>query len=345
MLKQLGPGLWRSAACGAGGLVAAGVLGVSAIPVTLLSGALVPQKFIPSSANAGLKFASTHVLRAGIVCIGFKLSLIELASISVVGIPCVLATLTAGSVLIPKIGKAFGLDPRLTSLITIGSSVCGVTAITALAPAIKAREDEVAIAVSNVVLFGTAGMICFPHVAHAFLAPGQQSGIFLGLSVHDTSQVMGAAASHAQLFNDNGVLEAAAVTKLTRNLSLAAMVPWLSMKSANDQQDVGKKNGFSVANVVKNVPGFVVLFVAASVCRSAGDVLLVDVEMWKSLCWLIGAEAPKYLLGIAMGAVGLAIKPSTLVKHGWRPFVVGASAAGVVALAGFLSSYTIGQFL
>ena len=118
--------------------------------------------------------------------------------------------------------RKLGLPPRLGMLIAAGTSICGVTAIVSTAPAIEADEREVAYAVANVVAFGLFGMLTYPYLAHAVLGSSETIGLFLGTAVHDTSQVVGAALTYKQVYNDDIVLRVATVTKLTRNIFLAA---------------------------------------------------------------------------------------------------------------------------
>merc|ERR1711907_344849 len=108
----------------------------------------------------------------------------------------------------------------MSSLIAAGTSICGVTAITALAPAIKAEQQEIGVAVANVVAFGTLGMLTYPYVAHALLESSEQVGLFLGLAIHDTSQVIGSALTYKMVYDDELALQVAAITKLSRNLCL-----------------------------------------------------------------------------------------------------------------------------
>src|SRR5688500_13650404 len=114
-----------------------------------------------------------------------------------------------------------------------GTSICGVTANVSTAPVIQADEREVAYAVANDVTFGLFGMLVYPYVAHALLRPSETVGLFLGTAIHDTSQVVGAALTYRQMYDDDVVLRVATVTKLTRNLFLAAVIPllaWMHMR-------------------------------------------------------------------------------------------------------------------
>src|SRR5204862_7042642 len=95
---------------------------------------------------------------------------------------------------VPWFGAWAGLPPRLAALIAVGTGICGVTAIVATAPAIKAEEDEVSYAVACVAIFGMTSMLIHPWLAHFIFAnDARAAGIFLGTAIHDTSQVAGAA--------------------------------------------------------------------------------------------------------------------------------------------------------
>ena len=107
-----------------------------------------------------------------------------------------------------------------------------MTAIVSTAPAIEADEREVAYAVANVVAFGLFGMLAYPYLAHALLQRSETVGLFLGTAVHDTSQVVGAALTYRQIYADDVVLRVATVTKLTRNMFLAAVIPLLTWMHA-----------------------------------------------------------------------------------------------------------------
>ena len=103
--------------------------------------------------------------------------------------------------------QVMGLPSKMSSLIAAGTSICGVTAITALSPAIKANERDTGVAVANVVAFGTLGMLTYPYLAHAVMDTSEQVGLFLGLAIHDTSQVMGSALTYKMMYGDEVALK------------------------------------------------------------------------------------------------------------------------------------------
>lgn len=282
------------------GITTAASSPISGIPVSILLGMALNNAFtLPESLRPGLKACTTTALRAGIVCVGLKLSAVDVMTLGAAGVPAVVASIGAGLGFITWFSRRMGLPTRMGYLIAAGSSICGVTAITALAPAINANQKEVAFAVANVVAFGTLGMLTYPYLAHAFLPYSEQIGMFLGLAVHDTSQVIGAALTYKEVFGDELVLKVAAVTKLTRNLFLAGVIPGLAWMSARDAvaavggasgggdssegaQNGGgsgsgsgsEKRGFSFDDFKKYVPMFVVGFIAMAGVRTLGDTTL-----------------------------------------------------------------------
>ena len=145
---------------------------VSGIPVAILAGlALNNLTTLPSNLVPGFKTCSTTLLRAGIICVGFKLSFFEMASLGAYGVPCVAASVGMGLLVTTSVARALGIPQKMGALIAAGTSICGVTAITALSPAIKASPRDTAVAVANVVAFGTFGMLTYPYVCTMTIIP------------------------------------------------------------------------------------------------------------------------------------------------------------------------------
>ena len=118
---------------------------ISGIPVAILLGlGLKNSPMVPANAlnrlNPGLQMCKTAVLQTGIVCIGAKLSAVDILTTGAVGIPAVIFAVGTGLTVIPWLGKRLGLAPRMSALIAAGCSICGVTAISALSPIIKANQ-------------------------------------------------------------------------------------------------------------------------------------------------------------------------------------------------------------
>jgi uncharacterized integral membrane protein (TIGR00698 family) len=284
--------------------------------------------------------------------VGIKLSLLDVFKLGVWGIPVVAAAIFGGLIFIAWINRVLNLPERLGTLIAAGTGICGVTAIVSVAPAIKAEQKEVAYAVANITLFGLLGMFLYPYLAPHILHTSEQIGLFLGTAVHETSQVVGAALTYKEVFNDETVLKSATVTKLTRNLFLAVVVPLLAYLYLRRQMVQTGESSSRVA-ITKLLPVFVLGFILMAVIRSIGDAQLAhglafglwDKEGWSAFTKAVGEVWGSRALGTAMAAVGLATSFSVFKGVGLKPFVVGLIGALIVGIIGWLMALTLGGYV
>jgi uncharacterized integral membrane protein (TIGR00698 family) len=335
--------------------LAAGGSPISGVPLAIVLGLLLRNTIgLPSSLAPGLKFCVTTVLRLGIVLVGIRLSAFDVARLGLAGLPVVLAAVAAGLLFVTWFNRRVGLPPRLGTLVAAGTSICGVTAIVSTAPAIDADEREVAYAVANVVAFGLFGMLVYPYVAHTLLTRSESVGLFLGTAIHDTSQVVGAALTYRQMYADDVVLRVATVTKLTRNLCLAGVIPlltWLHFRRAHAAPHAERKP----VSWKTLIPAFIIGFVAMAVVRTIGDATLQangaafglwDASTWNSLTNQLGDFwASRVFLGTAMAAVGLSTSFSVFKGVGAKPFAVGLVGALVVGAVGLFMAVVFGRFV
>lgn len=326
----------------------------------------------------GITYSTKTILQGGIVCVAAKLSFLDLVSAGSTGIPVVLSSVGAGLLFLPLAGRVAGLPSQMSLLLGAGTSICGVTAITALAPAIQAPPRDVAVAVANTVVFGTVGMICYPYLFHSLCHGGSEHvGMCLGVAIHDTSQVLGAALSYKETFGDEVAFQVAAVTKLMRNLGLAFAIPALTyvhassvvaknaagcdgnvmngLKKGDDATGTKMATKTTTATTTttisglntfsKYIPPFLYAFLAMSMARTGGDYLLQDNDVvlkeFRNVMDLLGNDASKYALGTAMAGVGLSTNAASLRGVGWKPFAVGGAGALVVGGTG----YTVASLL
>lgn len=318
---------------------------VSSVLVAILLGIGVRNTIgLPAACNPGVKFTVTRLLRLGIIFVGIKLSFVDVLKLGAMGIPAVVACIATGLLFITWFGRTMKLPPRLAILIAAGTSICGVTAIVSTAPAIDAEDKEVAYAVSLIAIFGMIAMMVYPYLARVLLTTSEQIGMFLGTAVHDTSQVVGAAMAYREVFRDERVLQAATVTKLTRNLFLAVVVPLLSYYHL--RQADGDRASPRKVNIRQLLPVFVLGFVAMALVRSVGDGIFVGSAGWKTVTSQIGdVWGSRYLLGTAMAAVGLGTSFSVFKGIGFKPFIVGFIGSIVVGAMGFLMALVLGRFV
>jgi uncharacterized integral membrane protein (TIGR00698 family) len=324
---------------------------ISGISVAILLG-LAAANTVGTAAlfRPGLAFSIKRILRLGIILFGLKLSFFDVVKLGAWGVPVVTTIIVVALVVTTLIARGLGLSDRLGTLAAASTAICGVTAAVAIGPVIEAEEREVAYTVANVTLFGLAAMLVYPYLAHGLFGPSSGSvGLFLGTGIHDTSQVMGAALSYKQLFGDEKAFQVAAVTKLTRNVFLVAVVPILALLHA-------RRSGRSVGRVRigKLFPIFVLGFLAMAIARSLGDAGVaggglafgaLDAGAWSRLTKLLGETWASAALGTAMAAVGLTTDLRSLAKLGARPFYVGAASAALVAGLALLLAALVGPRL
>jgi uncharacterized integral membrane protein (TIGR00698 family) len=297
---------------------------------------------VPGWATNGLKWAMHQLLRTGIALVGLRLTLSGASSIALTALPVALTCLTVALLAGWGLARLFGVGTRLGALLAIGTAVCGCTAVVAMSPVIRARHAETAFAVTCVVLFGCAAMLCYPWVAgHFFSASPVHAGIFLGTAIHDTSQVIGAALMYSQQAAAPAALAAASVAKLLRNLSIAVLVPlaaWLARRHearSGDDEHGAEGTHAGLAPHAQLVPMFVLAFLAFIVVRTLGDTLFEHGgALWPTLV-STGYTASDLFLTCGMTAVGLSVSFTDMWRIGWRPLAAGfvlATLTGVCSL-------------
>jgi uncharacterized integral membrane protein (TIGR00698 family) len=337
--------------------LAHGAIGLPKLPLSPVMCAVVLGMLwrntlgVPGWATNGLKWAMHQLLRTGIALVGLRLTLAGASSIALTALPVALSCLTVALLAGWGLARLFGVGTRLGALLAIGTAVCGCTAVVAMSPVIRARHAETAFAVTCVVLFGCAAMLCYPWVAgHFFAASPVHAGIFLGTAIHDTSQVIGAALMYSQQAQAPAALAAASVAKLLRNLSIAVLVPlaaWLARRHEARGGDDGHAHHPHQAGLAPHaqlVPMFVVAFLAFIVVRTSGDTLLGERSaLWQAVVHT-GYTASDLFLTCGMTAVGLSVSFTDMWRIGWRPLAAGFVVATLVGVCSLTLTLTLLHF-
>lgn len=290
--------------------------GLSEILVAVLLG-IVVANVVPlrGSYAPGIRFAVQRVLRIGIVLLGARLSLEAILAIGGTALGLVVVAMTVAFAVALAVGRALRLPRRLALLIGVGTAVCGNSAIVATAPVVKAEEREVSFAVATITLFGTLAVFVFPLVGRALGLSDEAFGVWAGVGVNDTSQVVAAGAAYSPEARD-----VATVVKLVRNALMApliVLIAWWWQRSA-ETGVVGK-------SLRGAVPLFVLGFLAMALLRTVGVIT-------PALAALLD-EAAKGLILVALAAVGLNTKVAQLRAIGPTPFVAGLATMTVLAAA------------
>jgi uncharacterized integral membrane protein (TIGR00698 family) len=307
---------------------------ISPIMLAVVLGLLVRNTVgVPKAYEPGLRLCLKTVLRLGIVLLGLGLGVQAVAKIGLIGLPIIACCIATALIAVTFINRALGLPKRLGTLIAVGTSICGVSAIVATAPVIEAEDDETSYAVACITIFGLLALFTYPLLAHWLFHTDAQVGIFLGTSIHDTSQVAGAGLTYAQQFHAKRAMDTAVIVKLVRNVSMGVLIPVMAFLYRRSARMSGRRGAAQPWHQV--VPLFVVGFVTMACLRSIGDMNtprafgILDRHLWKEVIDTAASVAP-WLLATAMAAVGLGTGLAKLRGLGWKPFSVGLAAALMV---------------
>ncbi|MDA7471786.1 putative sulfate exporter family transporter [Candidatus Pelagibacter ubique] len=281
----------------------------------------------------GLDFTQSYILKLGIICLGIQLKPFEFLEFGAVAIPLIIICIVTVLIVIKLLIKKLKIPTRMAYLIAIGSTVCGTTAIMATAPVIGAKKNEVSYAIANITLFGILSMLIYPYFANYYFdAEPMFVGLFLGTSIHETSQVAAAGLIYDQQFNSPETLNIATVTKLIRNTFLVIMIPLFAF--LYNRNNVVKKN-YSILAIF---PYFVIGFVAMIILRNIGDQFFLNSynNLWLETVDIIKSSS-KVFLTMAMAAIGLSTNLRDLKSMGYKPFLVGFIGMATVGLVSILS--------
>jgi uncharacterized integral membrane protein (TIGR00698 family) len=304
---------------------------ISGIMMAIVLGIVIRNTFgLHQRFEAGIDFGLKRVLRLGIVLLGIRLSLGEVGTIGLQSLPVIIGAGAAALLIVSYLSRKLGLSGRLGTLLAVGTSICGATAIVATAPTINARDNEVCYAVACVTLFGILAMLIYPFAAHSmFSADGFLAGLFLGTSVHETAQVAGAGLVYQQFYNDPEALNVATVTKLVRNLGMLVIIPLMCIVYHRNASEAGV-----VPRWYKMVPLFVIGFACMSLLRTVGDMGdpafgLIPTARWQALVEIV-KQIAEVCLAVAMASVGLGTDIRDLLSIGLKPLIMGLFAALLV---------------
>ncbi|MBD1164646.1 putative sulfate exporter family transporter [Pelagibacterales bacterium SAG-MED13] len=307
---------------------------ISTAMIAILLGILFGNIFkIRNSIQKGLDFSREYILKLGIICLGIQLKPFEFLEFSKIAIPLIIICMISVLIVIKLIIKKLNIPTRMAYLISIGSTVCGTTAIMATAPVIKASKNEVSYAIANITLFGILSMLLYPYFANLYFEGNPLfAGLFLGTSIHETSQVAAAGLIYDQQFNSPETLNIATVTKLIRNTFLIIMIPLFAFLY---NRGIPKEKNYSVLDIF---PYFVLGFIVMIVFRNIGDQIFTNNnnDNWIETIFYIKTLS-KVFLTMAMAAIGLSTNLKDIINMGYKPFAVGFVAMLTVGIVSVLT--------
>ena len=326
------PGFLLALCIAAGAKVVEGLLPmhiIGASVIALFAGMIINSFWRPAWAAKGLKFTSKKVLKFAIILLGASLSvnvILSVGKLSLMVMFFTLLTCFGGGYFI---GRALGLNWKLSNLISAGTGICGGSAIAAIAPVIDAEDKDIAYAMSATFLFDMAMIVLFPIMGRALGLSDEAYGLWAGTAVNDTSSVV--AAGYA--FSEGGG-DFATMVKLTRTL---AIIPTVLVFAFVNIQLARKKHLESTGakiNFWGLFPWFILGFLALAAVNSTG---IIPAEVSK-----IAKYASKFLMVAALAAIGLGTSLKDMKKAGANPMLHGFIISALVVIVAIAVEWCMG---
>lgn len=301
--------------------------GLSALTIAIIVGMVIGNTFYKNMEHRlapGVVLSKHNLLRLGIILYGFRLTLHDVATVGFEGIVSDALVVCSTFLLAIFIGiKLFRLRRDSVILIGAGSSICGAAAVMAADGVVDAKAEDVSVAVSTVVVFGSIAIFLYPWLyqlsqlnltANWIATDSTSFGIYVGSTVHEVAQVVAAGMS----INPE-VAGIAVITKMVRVMMLAPFL--LLLPFFCTPKESGKKSAFPI-------PWFAFLFIAMTVVNSAH---ILPAQLVHVL-----VQIDTILLAMAMSALGLTTHLSVVRKAGVKPLLLALILFGWLIVGGAL---------
>jgi len=288
---------------------------------------ILPLRYLP-----GIRFSMRQLLRFGIVLMGARLALNEVAHVGIQSLLLIVGLILIALAVAIVVGRLFKIPQKLAVMIAVGTAVCGGSAIAAIAPVIKARDEEFSFAVSVNTLMGMPAVLSFPLIGHLFGWNDQFFGMWSGTAVNDTAQVLATAYAYSPAAGDT-----ATIIKLVRNSLMVFVVVAAGLFYVHLDRE-GKATAGDIPfkkRLKESVPGFVFGFLLLALLNSAG--------LFSRLSTLTGFDVPALLahltndvVFVSLAGVGLGTSIANFRRVGMRPLVVALATFILTAIASAL---------
>lgn len=283
-----------------------------------------------SSVQDGINYSAKKILQYAVILLGFGLNLSVILDTGKQSLPIIICTIATSLILAYFLSKVMHIPARIATLVGVGSSICGGSAIAATAPVIDADDEEVAQAISVIFFFNVLAAVIFPHFGN-FLGfdqtSGEAFGIFAGTAINDTSSVTAAASTWDNMFAlGSATLDKAVTVKLTRTLAIIPITLVLALYRTKKE----KSSSGSSVSLKKIFPFFIIYFIVASIITTvATNVFGISAEFFAPI-----KELSKFFIVVAMAAIGLNTNIMKLVKTGGKPIILGLCCwVGITAVS------------
>ena len=284
----------------------------------------------PKFVEKGVTFTSKKVLQWAIIVLGGGLSLTQVWKTGLSSFSVMIFTLCAAFITAYGLGKLMGISNNLKTLIGVGTAICGGSAIAAISPIIEADDMDIAYAISTIFLFNVIAVLIFPPLGHLLGLSDRAFGLWAGTAINDTSSVVAAGYAYS-----NAAGAYATIVKLTRTTMIIPISLIFSFVMVYKKKKAAKEDSKVNYSFKKIFPWFIIWFLVASLLNTLGVFPSYSIQYIN----IIG----KFMIVMALTAIGLNSNFKKMLKTGVRPMILGVMVWFMVSIVSLLIQYLTGQ--
>lgn len=292
---------------------------------------------LPKALQPGIKFSVKKILPLGIVLLGARLDFVVMQRVGLAGLTLAVVETVVALLLLALLVRVLKLPGKLGTLLGVGTAICGGTAIVATAPVIEAEDEDVVVSVATVTLLGLLAMFTLPVIGHLLELSEKAFGVWAGLAIHQTPQVVAAGFAYGAEAGDT-----ATIVKLARVCLLAPVVFIIGVIYARQKAAAGGAGALKRMNYLHLFPMFVLGFLGMALLKTFGLLPQLTFEGGKLLSpgahqyslATLAESVSKFCIVISMAGVGLETKFSAMKQTGLKP--LGAALFAIVVIAALL---------
>lgn len=318
--------------------------------IAILTGMGINQlSFNRQVVNPGITYTSKKILQYAVILLGFGLNLQVVLKTGLESLPIILCTITVALLIAYICYRTMSISSSMATLIGVGSSICGGSAIAATAPIIKADDKDIAQAISVIFFFNLLAALLFPALGTLLgisQLSGEAFGLFAGTAVNDTSSVTATASTWDSMYGlGSETLDKAVTVKLTRTLAIIPITLFLAFLTNKQNKDNNLAHLNSNTNItaptipsIKKVfPHFILYFIGASLITTIASMIGISNEIFTPM-----KSLSKFFIVMAMVAIGLNTDIVKLIRSGSRPLLIGLLCWTGITISTLLLQYSLG---
>ncbi len=334
-LYNIGPGLLLSAcvaivAMFLSSLIPGDIIGATVMAL-LVGMALNPIVARYKQFNAGVSYTGKMILRIGIILMGVNMNFAEVLDVGKYSLFVMIFTMATAFGAGNLIGKMFGMNWKLTNLLSVSTAICGGSAVAAVGPVIKAKDEDVAYAISSTFIFDVLTVVVIPWIGIAIGMSSMGYGLWVGTAVNDTSSVVAAGYAFSEFAGNTAV-----IVKLTRTLFIIPYVLIFSIITERLEAKSEGVHGRISINLKKIFPYFIILFLIVVALRSTG---IIPNTLIPAL-----SKTSKFSMVMALSAIGLKTSFKDIRNIGFKPMILGFIVDTLVVFVSIGVQIATGRF-